>query len=49
MIVRRIQGYMRGYMWRRERAKALPAGVRCIYVAIWDCMRGGGREGEGER
>ena len=26
-----------------------PAGVWCIYVAMWDCMRGGGREGERER
>jgi len=37
------------YMWRRERAEAPPAGVRCIYVAMWDGMRGGGREGERER
>jgi hypothetical protein len=29
-------------------SEAPPAGVRRIYVAMWDCMRGGGREGEGE-
>jgi hypothetical protein len=35
-------------MWRRERAEAPSAGVRCIYVTMWDCMRGGGRGREGE-
>ncbi len=39
--------YMWIYMWRRERAGS-PCGSGCIYVAMWDCMRGGGREGEGE-
>ena len=34
-------------MWERV-SKYPPAGVRHIYVAMWDCTRGGGREGEGE-
>ena len=47
MIARRIEGYTWGYTLGGE-SERRPPGVRCIYVAMWDCMRGGGREGEGE-